>query len=316
MDITLTQLRYFVEAAAQLSMTKAAARLNVAQSAVSAAVAQLERQVGTQFFFRQRSKGLVLLPAGEQFLHRAQGILALVEDSLDHAREEQRSVTGRIHVACFSTLAPFLLPGVLTRLREQHSGLAVEVFETDAAGCVGALLNGQADVALCYDLGLPERSITSVEVDSSRPYVALPPGHALAHAGSLKLSALKDESFVLLDLPHTRDLMLSLVRLGGREPNIRFRSASYETVRTFVARGLGYSILHQRPQHLLTYDGGKIATVEIQEQVPELRTVVAHLSGQRPSARMRAVTKAVRHQIAAARTAQGQPQSPGVAAPG
>ena len=55
-DVTLTQLRYFVRAAAHGSMTQAAAEVRVAQSAVSAAVAQLERQVGTQLFIRQRAR--------------------------------------------------------------------------------------------------------------------------------------------------------------------------------------------------------------------------------------------------------------------
>lgn len=301
MDVTLTQLRYFVEAAAELSMTGAAARLNVAQSAVSAAIATLERQVGSQLFIRQRSKGLVLMPAGELFLRDAQAILALVEESLDHARGEQRSVTGRVRMACFSTLAPFLLPGVVSRLREEHPGLEMEVIETDASGCISALLNGQADVALCYDLGLPDAVVSTI-MDKARPYVALPPDHELAGAASVRLSDLRDESFVLLDMPHTRDLMLSLASLGGGEPDIRFRSASYETVRTFVARGLGYSILHQRPQHSLTYDGGRIATVAILDEVPDLRTVLAHLKAQHPSARVRAVAQAVRQEIMAANT--------------
>ncbi|MEV4953056.1 MULTISPECIES: LysR substrate-binding domain-containing protein [Paenarthrobacter] len=303
MDVTLTQLRYFVEAAAQLSMTGAAVRLNVAQSAVSAAIAQLERHVGTQFFIRQRSKGLVLTPAGELFVRDAQAILAQVEESIDHARGEHQSVSGRIRVACFSTLAPFLLPGVLTKLREDHPALEAEVIETDTSGCIAALLSGQADLALCYDLDLPEAIASSV-VDTVRPYVALPPDHKLAGSKTVQLSALSGEPFVLLDLPHTRDLMLSIARLGGREPDVRFRSASYETVRTFVARGLGYSILHQRPQHQLTYDGGQLAAVEIRDDVPELKTVLAHLKSHRPTARVRAVAQAVRHQIVAARSAR------------
>ena len=303
MDVTLTQLRYFVEAAAQLSMTGAAVRLNVAQSAVSAAIAQLERHVGTQFFIRQRSKGLVLTPAGELFVRDAQAILAQVEESVDHARGEHQSVSGRIRIACFSTLAPFLLPGVLTRLREDHPALDPEVIETDTSGCIGALLSGQADLALCYDLDLPEAIASSV-VDTVRPYVALPSDHSLAGSQSVRLSALGGEPFVLLDLPHTRDLMLSIARLGGQEPNVRFRSASYETVRTFVARGLGYSILHQRPQHRLTYDGGQLAAVEISDDVPELMTVLAHLKSHRPTARVRAAAQAVRHQIVAARAVQ------------
>ncbi|MGP0222486.1 LysR substrate-binding domain-containing protein [Paenarthrobacter sp. NCHU4564] len=303
MDVTLTQLRYFVEAAAQLSMTGAALRLNVAQSAVSAAIAQLERHVGTQFFIRQRSKGLVLTPAGELFVRDAQAILAQVEESIDHARGEHQSVAGRIRIACFSTLAPFLLPGVLTTLREDHPALKTEVIETDTAGCISALLTGQADVALCYDLDLPDAISRSV-VDTVRPYVALPPDHKLAQSKKIQLSSLAEESFVLLDLPHTRDLMLSIARLGGREPDIRFRSASYETVRTFVARGLGYSILHQRPQHPLTYDGGRLAAVEIRDDVPELKTVLAHLKSHRPTARVRAVAQAVRQQIVAAKAAR------------
>ncbi|OFI39294.1 LysR family transcriptional regulator [Arthrobacter sp. SW1] len=303
MDVTLTQLRYFVEAAAQLSMTGASVRLNVAQSAVSAAIAQLERHVGTQFFIRQRSKGLVLTPAGELFLRDAQSILAHVEESLDHARGENQSVAGRLRLACFSTLAPFLLPGVLSKLREDHPALELDVTEADMSGCVSALLSGQADLALCYDLDLPDAVASSV-VDTARPYLAMPPAHALAGVGSVKMSALKDEPFVLLDLPHSRELMLSIARRSGREPDVRFRSASYETVRTFVSRGLGYSILHQRPQHGLTYDGGKLATVEIEDNVPELKTVLAHLRTQRPTARLRAVAQAVRHQIAVAKAAR------------
>lgn len=296
MDVTLTQLKYFTEAAAQLSMTAAAARLNIAQSAVSSAIAQLERAVGAQFFIRQRSKGLVLTSAGELFLRDAQSILAHVEESLDHARGEQKSVTGRVRMACFSTLAPFLLPGLLTRLSEDHPALELEVVEADTAGCASALLNGQVEIALCYDMGLPEGIATTV-VDRSRPYLALPPNHPLGGKGSVALAELKDEPFVLLDLPYTRDLMLSLVRRGGHEPEVKFRSASYEAVRTFVAHGHGYSILHQRPHHQLTYDGGQLAMAEIKDEVPQLRTVLAHLEAQRPTARLRAVAQAVRQQI-------------------
>lgn len=299
MDVTLTQLRYFVEAAGRLSMTGAAERLNVAQSAVSAAVSQLERQIGSQFFIRQRSKGLVLTPAGELFLRDAQAVLAHLEEALDHARGEQRSVEGRVRLACFSTLAPFLLPGLLGRLRAEHPLLVLEVTEADAAGCSAALLSGQADLALCYDLGLPD-GLAVTAVDSARPYVALPPKHPLAGRPHVALAELRDEPFVLLDLPHTRELMLSILRGAGVEPDVRFRSASYETVRTFVANGHGYSILHQRPQHGLTYDGGRVAAVAIKDNVPELRTVLAHLRSQRATARLRAVAQAVRHQVAAA----------------
>ncbi|GAA3681169.1 LysR family transcriptional regulator [Arthrobacter ginkgonis] len=297
MDVTLTQLRYFSEAAACLSMTGAAERLNVVQSAVSTAVSQLERHVGAQFFIRQRSKGLILTPAGESFLRDAQSVLARLEEALDHARGEQQAIEGRVRLACFSTLAPFLMPGLLARLRTENPRLELDVTEADMAGCAAALLNGQADLALCYDLGLPP-GITTTTVATSRPYLALPPDHRLAGRGTASLAELREEPFVLLDLPHTRDLMLSILGVAHVQPDVRFRSASYETVRTFVAHGHGYSVLHQRPRHGWTYDGGKVAVVEIAEEVPELRTVLASLASQRATARLRAVGQAVRHLVA------------------
>ncbi|ASN37998.1 LysR family transcriptional regulator [Arthrobacter sp. 7749] len=307
MDVTLTQMRYFTEAAARLSMTGAAERLNVAQSAVSSAVAHLERQIGSQFFIRQRSKGLVLTPAGESFLRDALAVLAHVEEAVDHARGEQSTIAGRVRLACFSTLAPFLLPGLLGRLRADHPELELEVIEADAAGCSAALLNGQVDLALCYDLGLPD-AVSTTAVHGARPYLALPPNHRFAHRAEVDLKDLKDEPFVLLDLPHTRELMLSILTEAGVEPNVRFRSGSYETVRTFVANGHGYSILHQRPRHDFTYDGGQVTPVAIKGKVPELQTVIARLRIQRPTARTRAVAQAVRQQIAGL-LAQEQGQS-------
>lgn len=299
MDVTLTQLRYFTEAAARLSMTAAAARLNVAQSAVSTAVAQLERAVGAQFFIRQRSKGLVLTPAGELFVKDAQELLVQLEEALERARGERFALEGSIRLVCFATLAPFLLPGLLARLSLMHPGLSVEVNEADAAGCASALATGQAELAICYDYGLPKGVRTS-QVDAMPPYVALPIGHPLAARGSIELRELADDPFILLDLPHTRELMLGILASAGLDPVVRFRSASFETVRTFVANGHGFSILHQRPRHDLAYDGGRVAAVPIDGPVPELRTVVARLATQRTTARTRAVIQALRGQIAGA----------------
>ncbi|WP_178946124.1 LysR family transcriptional regulator [Kocuria sp. TGY1127_2] len=296
MDVTLTQLEYFVEAAARLSMTRAAERLNVAQSAVSSAVTQLERRIGTQLFIRQRSKGLVLTPEGELFLHDSRAILAHVEEVLDHAKGEGNNLTGRVRLVCFSTLSPVLLPELLAHLSKDYPGLEVTLTEADAAGCAAALLEGRADLALTYDLGTPS-GITTTTMDSARPYICLPADHRLAERESLLLSELHGEPFILLDLPYSRDVMLSLLRQAGLEPEVRYRSASFETVRTFVANGHGFSLLHQRPRHQRTYDGGRVVTVEIEDDVPSLAVVLAQLQSQRTTARIRAVAQAIHHQV-------------------
>src|SRR6478736_1828012 len=85
-DMTLVQLRYFVTTATRRSMTEASADLHVAQSAVSTAIAQLERTLGVQLFVRQRSKGLALTDAGEQLLRDARSLLAQVDEMAEAVR--------------------------------------------------------------------------------------------------------------------------------------------------------------------------------------------------------------------------------------
>ena len=292
-DVTLTQLRYFVAAAGHGSMTQAAHEVRVAQSALSAAVAALERQLGTQLFIRQRARGLVLTAAGEEFLSDARAVLAHVDEVLDTARGRGDQVRGRIRMACFVTLAPFMLPELLADLAEHHPGLEVEVIETEAEALSTALRSGSAEIALTYDLGLgPE--IERQVVATVEPYVILPPEHRLAGRSRIHLEDLAHEPMVLLDLPHSRDYFQQMLASAGVTPSIRHRSASYETVRGLVARGHGYSILNQRPVEDVTYGGAHLLPRPIADDLPPLSIVIARLSTVRPTARARAVATRAR----------------------
>jgi DNA-binding transcriptional LysR family regulator len=292
-DVTLTQLRYFVRAATYGSMTQAAGDLRVAQSAVSAAVAQLERQVGTQLFIRQRARGLVLTAAGEEFLSDARAVLAHMDEVLDTARGRGEQVRGSIRVACFVTLAPFVLPELLADLADHHPGIEVEVIETEAGSLGAALRTGAAEIALTYDLGLgPE--IERQVVAEVEPHVILPPDHRLAGRSRVHLADLATDPMVLLDLPHSREYFQQMLASAGVTPLIRYRSASYETVRGMVARGHGYSILNQRPVDDVTYGGARVLPRPIADELPPLSIVTARLSTVRPTARARAVAARAR----------------------
>ncbi|MGP5394899.1 LysR substrate-binding domain-containing protein [Arthrobacter rhombi] len=299
MDITLTQLRCFTEAAARLSMTGAANSLHTTQSAVSTAISNLEHRLGQSLFIRQQARGLQLTSTGEQFLRNAQAILDHLDEAVESAQQEQKNVAGRVRLACYSTLVPFLLPGILAKLRTSHPALEVDVVEADSKGCTDALLKGQADIAIMYDMGaIPERISASI-VGSVRPYIAVPAGHPLAGRAKISLAEMAGDPFILLELPNTPELMHSIWQTANLKPDVSFRSGSFETVRTFVANGHGYAILHQRPQHDLTYDGGRVLSVDIEDNVPSLPIVFARLASSRETARSRALSAAVKQQIAA-----------------
>jgi DNA-binding transcriptional LysR family regulator len=292
-DVTLTQLRYFVKAATYSSMTKAADELHIAQSAVSAAISQLEQQIGTQLFIRQRARGLVLTTAGEEMLRDTRALLAHTDEVLDAASGHVDQVRGTVRLACFVTLTPFVLPRLISDLGAQHPDLQVEVIETSADAMRTALRNGTAELALTYDLALGP-GVDAEVLGVAAPYVVLPPDHRLAGRRSINLTDLTDQPMVLLDLPDSRDYFESMLIEAGVTPLIRYRSGSYETVRGLVARGHGFSILNQRPAHGETYDGGNVSTVAIRDDVPGLPIVLARLQSVRSTARARAVANGAR----------------------
>lgn len=296
-DVTLTQLHYFIEAANALSMTAAADRLFVAQSAISSAISQLEKQVGAQLFVRQRSKGLALTAAGQQFLGDARALLQTLDEALDTARGIDNQVRGSIRIGCFVTLAPFVLPAIVARLRSAHPHLDIEVDEVDAEGAREALRSGRVELMLGYDFALGNDIRRTVLADVP-PHVLLSAAHPRAGERRIALRELSAEPLILLDLPHSRDYFLGILASAGLQPEIRYRTMNYETVRAFVAHGHGFSILNQRPRHDLSYDGERVVALAITDEVPSLPVVLASLASIRTTARAQAVAEVAEEVVA------------------
>src|SRR5690606_24039855 len=111
-----------------------------------------------------------------------------------------------------------------------------------------------------YDFGAVH-NITFDHLYVTEPHVILPAADDLARRKRLRLAQLADRDFVLLDTEHSRDYFLGILTGAGIEPAIRYTSRSYETVRSLVARGHGFSILNHIPVATGTYDGGEVAAV-------------------------------------------------------
>jgi DNA-binding transcriptional LysR family regulator len=303
-DVTMAQLRYFVEAAENLSMTRAAGNLMVAQSAVSSSVAQLERAMGAQLFIRKPAKGLILTAAGERFHHEARGLLASLEEAIESARGLVNEVAGTVTLACFVTLVPFFIPGLLSLLGALHPNLRVDVIETDSDGMMSALHAGRAQFGLGYAFSVGQ-AVRTEQVGTAKPYALISERHRLARSKSVSLDRLRQQPMILLDLPASRDYFLDMFRSTGDEPDIRYRSGNYETVRSLVAQGQGFSILNQMPASSVTYSGESVVNLEIREEVPSLPLVISTLDGVKSTARSRAVIDGIRA-VVRSRNAQAQ----------
>jgi len=290
---TLIQLLYFAAVAEHGSMTGASKSLMISQSAISTSISQLERDLGVQLFVRHHARGLTLTPAGEDFLRELRPFLIHATDLEDAAKGVGRSVVGDLVVGWFSTLAPFRLPSVVSSFEERYPNARVKVIEGEHAQLKEALREGRCEVSVMYGYDLGD--LRSVVMDSVRPYAVLPADHQFASRKSVDLADLVGEPMVLLDLPHTTNYFLSLFRMRGLgEPTVRFRSPGFETVRSMVAHGHGFTLLNQRPAHDLTYDGASLVSIELTGHVSPLDVVVAWTSASRLTTRAQAFIREVR----------------------
>jgi DNA-binding transcriptional LysR family regulator len=275
-SFTLVQLRYFAAAAELGSMTAAARELVVSQSAVSTAVAQLEKELGVQLLLRHHARGLTLTPAGQAFYSELRGFLAHGQELADIAANAGTELVGNLVVGCFDTLAPFWLPHLVTKYAEHHPSVSVEALEAEHTALKQSLRSGRCEVALLYAYELDD-DLEATRVASAPPYVLLSPDHRFARRREIHLADLAEDPMVMLELPDTSTYFRSLFEEIGVEPQVRHRTAGYETVRSMVAAGHGYAVLNQRPAHNETYGGGSLVTVALADDFPALDVVAVRM---------------------------------------
>lgn len=273
---TLRQLEYFVATVEEGSVTAAALRLHLSQSAMSTALANLERAVGAQLLVRHPARRLSLTDPGRHLLERARVLLADAEALVDGTVSHERSAAGSLTVASFSTLAPFIVPRVLTSLRATHPDLEVVLAEAPTFEALERnLFDATCEVGLAYDHGLPDY-LRAEKIAEVAPHAILPAGHPLAGEETVSLAALAEEPYVLFDAPQASAYMLSLFRAAGVAPAIRHRTGSVPLLHALVANGLGYSIVNQRPATLVASDGMPFVARPFAEPLPALSVVLVY----------------------------------------
>ncbi|PRI12390.1 LysR family transcriptional regulator [Leucobacter massiliensis] len=285
-EFTLVQLRYFAAVARREHMTAAAAELNVTQSTLSSAIAQLEREFGVPLFERLPRRGLRLTPAGHTLLARSAAFLEEAELISRSVREETEQLTGELVVGMYSPLAPFRAPVLLQHFERLHPHVNLVFLEGDQGSLQQALLDGHCELALMYDLGVGERFSRRL-IEQIPPHAIVPADHPIARSRRREISLLElaEEPLILLNLPHTREYYLGLFKQLGVTPRVRHVSLGYETVRSFVALGHGYSLLNHWVGHGMTYAGDHVVPIRLTDPLPPTEASLVRLRGARPTRR-------------------------------
>ncbi|MFC0202998.1 LysR family transcriptional regulator [Novosphingobium soli] len=144
--LRLRHIQYFVTASEQGSFRKAAALLNIQESAVSRRIRDLEDRLGASLFHRHPG-GVSLTVAGQRFLRRVRVALQQIELGFNDVAAIGRSEDGIIKVGIFSSLASGFLFELMKTLDDEHPRVAVELIEGNPSVHVAAVRQLQLDVA-------------------------------------------------------------------------------------------------------------------------------------------------------------------------
>ena len=249
---TLRQLAYFVAAARHGTIAAAARELHLAPSSLADALDELEKAVGTRLLVRRRAHGLSLTPRGHEVLDRARSLLDDAEELRLAASGDALVPAGVVRLGCYLTLAPFVVPHLVTAFLAEHPQITLEIIETDGADLADMFTTGELDLALVYDAMVPPH-VARRHLRDANAHVVLPAGHPLAARDAVDLVDLADEPLVLFDAPPSATHTLSLFASRGVSPRIVHRTASFELVRTLVGAGHGVAVLIQKPTTSRTY---------------------------------------------------------------
>jgi DNA-binding transcriptional LysR family regulator len=239
----LRQLRYFVAVAEEGSLTRAAARLHIAQQSLSQQIRTLETQLGATLFLRS-SRGAELTDAGAVFLREARPVLAQAARAVEAVQQAARGGQGSLRVGFLSSVANYVMPPVVRAFRERHPGVTLHVEDVAIATLVERLRAGDLDAGLTRP---PQVDDLETEVVLREPVAAvLPSDHPLAGRSEIALAELAGEPWVLTPRaswpPWHAKYDEDFARAGFRA-RVAQRGTSPQNLLALVAAGVGVTRL-------------------------------------------------------------------------
>jgi molybdate transport repressor ModE-like protein len=245
--LDVRRMRVLREVVSSGSFSAAAEALHLSQSAVSQQIAALEREVGMPLLERT-SGGPKLTPAGKALMDHGDAVITRLEEAERELAQIAGLEGGRLRLACFPSASATLMTRALAVFRQRFPSVELEFSEEEPEESFPGLKRGDFDLVVVFDypnFPLEFDRDTDAEMVYEEPmWVALPPGHPLAAAKSVRIEDLADEDWLCGALPSScRYQVLQLGRDAGFEPRIAFHSEDYNVIKGFVAAGLGVTVL-------------------------------------------------------------------------
>lgn len=243
-ELELRYLWYFIAVAEELSFSRAAVRIGIAQPPLSQQIQKLEGLLGCALFDR-RGRRVQLTDAGALLLGEARRLLADAAQITQRLRRAARGETGTLTIGFWPSTLFSPLPLAVRRFREQFPGVEVRMREAFPPTQFDAIRAGTLDIAIVREPepadGIIERPLLA------EPFVAaVPEDHRLARLRAIAPAQLRDEPFVLFpreSAPGVYSRLLGLCRRAGFEPRVVQEVEAWHTIISLVEAGIGVSLI-------------------------------------------------------------------------
>jgi DNA-binding transcriptional LysR family regulator len=270
MTLSLKKIRYFIATADAGQVSHAGIQLGISQSAITAAVQQLEAELGV-ILFERHAQGVSLTAEGARFLQHARHILSAVNEAVRAPLAEDRKLGGKVRIGVTYTVAGYFLPRHHARFARTYPGIALELVELPREAIEHGLADGSLDVAVMLVSNLRnKRRLASETLIRSRRRLWLPVEHPLRKRETITLADVAAEAYVMLTVDEADATASKYWKPTGLAPKTIFTTSSVEAVRSMVAAGMGVTILSDMVYRPWSLEGQRIDTQNVNADIPTM----------------------------------------------
>jgi DNA-binding transcriptional LysR family regulator len=273
------QLQYFIAAADELNFTRAAERLNVVQQSLSAAIGQLEAQLGIKLFERT-TRSVTLTNTGAAWLPYAREALAAADRAAEAARDLAAGRAGRLRVGLAATAALDLTPRLLRTFAESFPLVDLAIEHFDCQDPSGGLSERRSDVAIVRP-PLSDDGLELVAIGTEPRFAVLSADHPLADRAALDFAELADEPWIDLDTDPLWWDFWRVAELRSGPPRIGAICRSCEELLEAARAGTATGLVGESVARAQSWP--QLAFVEVRD-IPPATLAIAWRSDDFPSA--------------------------------
>lgn len=295
----LRHLRYFVAAAEEENVSRAAHKLHVSQPGVSRQIRDLEQEIGFPLFERS-AQALKLTAAGRIFLDGAKAVLLQAEQAVKQARAAAGGVQGEIHAGYAPSLTVRILPPTLRAFQQRFPRVRVALHDLSTGEMLEQLRSGKLQVAITVRVG-PKmmRGLEFSELTRYPTRLAVAPKHPLARAKSVSLDEVTRQPLIIYqrrDYPEYYAMIEKIFATVGRQPVIAEEHDGVSGIILAVESGGGAALV---PSCLACLVGPRLKLIPFSPAGPEVPVIVAW--------RKQTLSEPVREFIATVKTVAASP---------